>query len=92
MRQVNIEVGSSLIIVTMEDYVQFATALPPNGQLPTLIGIAVILGLGKGGVPGLATVATAATVLTAPPSVPGGLGYAVALRGMGSKNILVWFV
>ena len=63
----------------MEDYVQFATALPPNGQLPTLIGIAVILGLGKGGVPGLATVATAATVLTAPPSVPGGLGYAVAL-------------
>lgn len=63
----------------MDDYVKVATALPPNGQLPTLIGIALILGLGKGGVPGLATVATAATVLTAPTNVTGGLGYAVAL-------------
>ncbi|KAL7529491.1 hypothetical protein ACHAXR_005931 [Thalassiosira sp. AJA248-18] len=63
----------------MDDYVKVATALPPTGQLPTLIGIALILGLGKGGVPGLATVATAATVLTAPSNVPGGLGYAVAL-------------
>ena len=63
----------------MEDYVNYASTLPPTGQLPTLIGIAFILGLGKGGVPGLATVATAATVLTAPPHLSGGLGYAVAL-------------
>mmetsp|Transcript_54479 Transcript_54479/g.81109 ORF Transcript_54479/g.81109 Transcript_54479/m.81109 type:complete len:333 (+) Transcript_54479:138-1136(+) len=63
----------------MEDYVKVATSLPPTGQLPTLIGISLILGLGKGGVPGLATVATATTVLTAPSDVPGGLGYAVAL-------------
>lgn len=54
----------------MEQYVQHATA----AQLPTLIGISLLLGLGKGGVPGLATVATAATVLTAPPDVVGGLG------------------
>jgi hypothetical protein len=53
----------------MEQYVQHATA-----QLPTLICISLLLGLGKGGVPGLATVATAATVLTAPSEVPGGLG------------------
>lgn len=64
----------------MDEYVGQALALPPNGQLPTLLGIALILGLGKGGVPGLATVATAATVLTAPSSVPGGLGFAVALQ------------
>ena len=63
----------------MDDYVKLATALPPSGQLHTLIGIALILGLGKGGVPGLATIATAATVLTAPSTVVGGLGYAVAL-------------
>ena len=30
-----------------------------QGQLPLLIGIAMLLGLGKGGVPGFATVATA---------------------------------
>ena len=64
----------------MDQYVAQALALPPDGQLPTLLGIALILGLGKGGVPGLATVATAATVLTAPSSVPGGLGFAVALQ------------
>lgn len=63
----------------MDDYVKAATSLPPAGHLPTLIGITLILGLGKGGVPGLATIATAATVLTAPSDVPGGLGYAVAL-------------
>ncbi|KAL7546609.1 LOW QUALITY PROTEIN: hypothetical protein ACHAWF_009939 [Thalassiosira exigua] len=63
----------------MEAYVRHASSLPPEGQLPTLAAIALILGLGKGGVPGLATVATAATVLTAPPSITGGLGYAVAL-------------
>lgn len=48
-----------------------------NSQLPLLIGIAAILGLGKGGVPGLATIATALTVLTAPAA---GMGYAVALQ------------
>ena len=64
----------------MDEFVAQALALPPDGQLPTLLGIALILGLGKGGVPGLATVATAATVLTAPSSVSGGLGYAVALQ------------
>mmetsp|Transcript_30851 Transcript_30851/g.65189 ORF Transcript_30851/g.65189 Transcript_30851/m.65189 type:complete len:141 (+) Transcript_30851:276-698(+) len=63
----------------MDDYVKVASTLPPTGQLHTLIGIALILGLGKGGVPGLATIATAATVLTAPSNIPGGLGYAVAL-------------
>lgn len=63
----------------MDDYVKVATSLPPDGQLVTLVGIALILGLGKGGVPGFATVATSATVLTAPSSVAGGLGYAVAL-------------
>ncbi len=57
----------------MEDYVRVATSLPPAGQLHTLAFIAFILGLGKGGVPGLATVATAATVLTAPSDVRGGL-------------------
>ena len=34
----------------MDDYVSYASALPPEGQLPTLIGIALVLGLGKGGV------------------------------------------
>mmetsp|Transcript_18770 Transcript_18770/g.33775 ORF Transcript_18770/g.33775 Transcript_18770/m.33775 type:complete len:359 (-) Transcript_18770:469-1545(-) len=65
--------------MAMDDYVKLASSLPPSGQLHTLIGIALILGLGKGGVPGLATVATAATVLTAPSNVTGGLGFAVAL-------------
>ena len=54
----------------MEQYVQHAT----THQLPTLVTISLLLGLGKGGVPGLATVATAATVLTAPEGVAGGLG------------------
>lgn len=63
----------------MDEYVKFASSLPPTGQLPTLTFIALILGLGKGGVPGLATIATAATVLTAPSTIPSGLGYAVAL-------------
>ena len=39
----------------MDEYVRQASSLPPAGQLPTLVGIALILGLGKGGVPGLAT-------------------------------------
>jgi uncharacterized membrane protein YfcA len=59
----------------MEAYVQYAT----SQQLPTLITISLILGLGKGGVPGLATIATAATVLTAPTHLTNGLGFAVAL-------------
>jgi hypothetical protein len=54
----------------MDQYVNHAT----THQLPTLISISLILGLGKGGVPGLATIATAATVLTAPENVVGGLG------------------
>jgi uncharacterized membrane protein YfcA len=59
----------------MEEYVQYGT----SSQLPTLVIISLLLGLGKGGVPALATIATAATVLTAPTHIPNGLGYAVAL-------------
>ena len=59
----------------MEQYVDYAS----TKQLPTLIAISLILGLGKGGVPGVATMATAATVLTAPTHIDNGLGYAVAL-------------
>jgi len=51
-----------------------------EGRLPLLIGIAALLGLGKGGVPGFATVATAMTVATSPTNIPGGLGLAVALQ------------
>lgn len=51
-----------------------------SSRLPLLIGIAALLGLGKGGVPGFATVATAATVATSPTNIPGGLGLAVALQ------------
>jgi len=50
-----------------------------GGQLPLLIAISFLLGLGKGGVPGFATVATACTVATAPLDIQGGLGYAVSL-------------
>ena len=46
----------------MGEYVELGWSI--DGQLPLLIAIAAILGLGKGGVPGLATVATAATVAT----------------------------
>lgn len=59
----------------MEAYVQYGT----SSQLPTLVIISLFLGMGKGGVPGLATIATAATVVTAPSHIPNGLGYAVAL-------------
>lgn len=59
----------------MEAYVQHGT----SSQLPTLVIISLFLGMGKGGVPGLATIATAATVVTAPTHIPNGLGYAVAL-------------
>lgn len=58
----------------MEEYVDYAS----TKQLPTLIAISLILGLGKGGVPGVATMATAATLLTAP-NIDNGLGYATAL-------------
>jgi len=51
-----------------------------EGQLPLLLFIAALLGLGKGGVPGFATVATAATVATSPTNISGGLGLAVALQ------------
>ena len=51
-----------------------------NGQLILLIFISIILGLGKGGVPGFATVATALTVATAPMNIVGGLTYAVSLQ------------
>jgi len=56
-----------------------AQASSANSQLPLLIFIAAIMGLGKGGVPGFATIATALTVTTAP-LITGGLGYAVALQ------------
>jgi hypothetical protein len=46
----------------MAAYVEQAWSM--TGQLPLLIGIAALLGLGKGGVPGFATMATAATVAT----------------------------
>ena len=59
----------------MEEYVQYGK----SSQLPTLIIVSLFLGMGKGGCPGLATIATAATVLTAPTHIPNGLGYAVAL-------------
>lgn len=62
----------------MTAYLEQAWSL--QGQLPLLIGIAALLGLGKGGVPGFATVATAATVATSPTNIPGGLGLAVALQ------------
>lgn len=62
----------------MAAYVKQGASL--EGQLVLLVFIAAIMGLGKGGVPGFATVATALTVLTAPTTVEGGLGYAVALQ------------
>ena len=61
---------------TMERYVRIATS---SGHLQTLLATSFVLGLGKGGVPGLATIATAATVLSAPKDVPGGLSFAVSL-------------
>jgi len=57
-----------------------AQASVTSGQLLILMFIAAIMGLGKGGVPGFATIATALTVTTAPLTVVGGLGYAVSLQ------------
>lgn len=65
-------------ISSMDAYVNQASDI--NGQLILLILIAATMGLGKGGVPGFATIATALTVSTAPISITGGLGYAVALQ------------
>ena len=65
-------------INAMDAYISQASDI--NGQLILLIFIALILGLGKGGVPGFATVATALTVATAPMNIIGGLGYAVSLQ------------
>ena len=62
----------------MDAYIKEASDI--NGQLVLLIFISAILGLGKGGVPGFATVATALTVATAPTYISGGLGYAVSLQ------------
>lgn len=62
----------------MSEYLLQAWSL--QGQLPLLITIAALLGLGKGGVPGFATIATAATVATSPTNISGGLGFAVALQ------------
>ena len=62
----------------MDAYITQASDI--NGQLILLIFISIILGLGKGGVPGFATIATALTVATAPMNITGGLGYAVSLQ------------
>ena len=65
--------NNSTSLTDMDAYVATAS----NDQFILLMFIATVLGLGKGGVPGFATIATAATVATAP---PGGLGFAVALQ------------
>lgn len=61
----------------MANYV--AKASDVHGQLLLLMFLSAITGLGKGGVPGFATIATALVVATAPEDVPGGLGYSVSL-------------
>ena len=48
----------------MDEYVKFAS----SDGLPTLGFVALILGLGKGGVPGLATVATGECLTGVAPS------------------------
>ena len=62
----------------MDAYVNQACST--DGQLILLVAISSILGLGKDGVPGLATVATALTVATAPLNIESVLGYAVSLQ------------
>ena len=64
---------------SMLKYVAQASGIGVSGQLILLIFISFIMGLGKGGVPGFATIATALVVSTAPVDIQGGLGYAVAL-------------
>jgi uncharacterized membrane protein YfcA len=63
-----------------ESMIEFvAHASDVQGQLLLLVFVSVIMGLGKGGVPGFATIATALVVATAPETVSGGLGYSVSL-------------
>jgi uncharacterized membrane protein YfcA len=63
-------------LASIQQYLNYAW----DEQLFLLIGVAAFLGLGKGGVPGLSAIATAATVATSPQHIPGGLGLAVALQ------------
>ena len=63
-------------LTPIQQYLNYAW----NEQLFLLIGLATFLGLGKGGVPGLSAITTAATVATSPQHIPGGLGLAVALQ------------
>ena len=49
----------AIVRARMDEYVKFAS----SDGLPTLGIVALILGLGKGGVPGLATVATGGCLL-----------------------------
>jgi uncharacterized membrane protein YfcA len=63
-----------------ESMIEFvAQASDVQGQLLLLVFVSAIMGLGKGGVPGFATIATALVVATAPETVSGGLGYSVSL-------------
>jgi len=64
---------------SMHHYTTQASDTGINGQLIPLIFISLIMGLGKGGVPGFATIATALVVTNAPVNIEGGLGFAVAL-------------
>ena len=63
---------------SMDAYISQASDI--HGQLLLLLFLSMVLGLGKGGVPGFATVAIALTVATAPTNIAGGLGYAVSLQ------------
>jgi uncharacterized membrane protein YfcA len=63
-----------------ESMIEFvAQASDVQGQLLLLVFVSAIMGLGKGGVPGFATIATALVVATAPETVSGGLAYSVSL-------------
>jgi hypothetical protein len=62
---------------SMLDFVALASDI--QGHLLMLVFLSAIMGLGKGGVPGFATISTALVVATAPVTVPGGLGYSVSL-------------
>jgi len=50
-----------------------------HGQLPILVFLSALMGLGKGGVPGFATISTALVVATALENVEGGLSLQVSL-------------
>mmetsp|Transcript_4268 Transcript_4268/g.11639 ORF Transcript_4268/g.11639 Transcript_4268/m.11639 type:complete len:305 (+) Transcript_4268:50-964(+) len=64
-------------VESMNEFVAQASSV--HGQLLVLVFLSAIMGLGKGGVPGFATVSTALVVATAPAHVSGGLGYSVSL-------------